>query len=36
LTIGTILALPGTWRMFLQMKLGGRVVSAPFTLDVKP
>jgi hypothetical protein len=35
LTIGTLLALPGTWRLFLQMKLGGRVVTAPFTLEVR-
>ena len=26
---------PGTWRLFLQTKIGGRVVTAPFTLDVK-
>ena len=22
---------PGTWRLFLQMKLGGQIVTAPFT-----
>ena len=38
---GTVLAkyklvpAPGTWRLFLQTKVGGRVVTAPFTLDVK-
>ena len=25
---------PGTWRLFLQMKLGGRVITAPYTLNV--
>jgi hypothetical protein len=36
LTIGVLLAVPGTWRLFLQMKLDGRIVTAPFTLDVRP
>lgn len=36
LTIGVLLAEPGTWRLFLQAKLGGRIVTAPFTLNVKP
>ncbi len=34
LTIGVLLAVPGTWRLFLQMKLGGRVITAPYTLTV--
>jgi hypothetical protein len=34
LTIGVLLAVPGTWRLFLQMKLGGRIVTAPYTLNV--
>jgi hypothetical protein len=34
LTVGVLLAVPGTWRLFLQMKLGGRIVTAPFTLKV--
>ena len=34
LTIGTLLPAPGTWRLFLQMKLHGRIVTAPFTLKV--
>jgi hypothetical protein len=34
LTLGVLLPVPGTWRLFLQMKLGGQVVSAPYTLDV--
>jgi len=36
LTVGVLLAVPGTWRLFLQMKLAGRIVTAPFTLNVKP
>jgi hypothetical protein len=36
LTVGVLLAVPGTWRLFLQMKAGGRVVTAPFTLHVLP
>jgi hypothetical protein len=34
MTIGVLLTAPGTWRLFLQMKLGGKVVTAPFTLRV--
>jgi hypothetical protein len=34
LTVGILLPVPGRWRLFLQMKLGGRVVTAPYTLDV--
>ena len=34
LTIGVLLPAPGTWRLFLQMKLGGRIVTAPYTLTV--
>ncbi len=34
LTIGVLLPEPGTWRLFLQAKLGGRIVTAPFTLQV--
>ncbi len=34
LTVGVLLAVPGTWRLFLQMKLGGRIVTAPYTLHV--
>lgn len=34
LTVGVLLPVPGRWRLFLQMKLGGRVVTAPYTLDV--
>jgi hypothetical protein len=34
LTLGVLLPVPGTWRLFLQMKLGGRVVTVPYTLEV--
>ncbi|MBV9467151.1 MAG: hypothetical protein JO169_13670 [Solirubrobacterales bacterium] len=35
LTIGVLLAVPGTWRLFLQMKLSGRIVTAPYTIDAQ-
>src|SRR5262249_60684718 len=35
LTVGVLVPAPGTWRLFLQTKVGGRVMTAPFTLDVK-
>jgi len=34
LTVGVLLPEAGVWRLFLQMKLGGRVVTAPYTLHV--
>ncbi len=34
LTVGVLLPAPGTWRLFLQMKLAGRIVTAPYTLRV--
>jgi hypothetical protein len=34
LTIGVLLPVSGTWRLFVQLKLHGRVVTAPFTLKV--
>jgi hypothetical protein len=36
LTIGVLLPEPGIWRLFLQMKLGGRIVTAPYTLQIAP
>jgi hypothetical protein len=35
LTVGVLVPAPGTWRLFLQTKVGGRIVTAPFTLDVR-
>jgi hypothetical protein len=34
LTIGVLVPVPGTWRLFLQCKVNGQVVTAPFTLTV--
>jgi hypothetical protein len=34
LTVGVLLPTPGKWRLFLQMKPHGRVITAPFTLAV--
>ncbi len=34
LTVGVLLPVGGTWRLFLQMKLNGKIVTAPFTLKV--
>jgi hypothetical protein len=36
LTIGALVPTAGTWELFLQMKLNGKVVTAPFTLHVSP
>jgi len=35
LTVGVLVPAPGTWRLFLQCLVGGRVLTAPFTLVVK-
>ena len=34
LTVGVLVPAPGTWRLFLQTKVNGRVLTAPFTLPV--
>jgi hypothetical protein len=34
ITLGVLLPVSGTWELFLQMKLGGRVITAPYTLKV--
>ncbi len=34
LNVGVLLPAPGKWRLFLQTKVGGRLVTAPFTLNV--
>jgi hypothetical protein len=34
LKVGVLLPIAGTWRLFLQCQLNGKVVTAPFTLDV--
>jgi len=35
LHVGVLLPQGGTWRLFLQFKAGGRVLTAPFTLAVR-
>ncbi len=35
LKVGLLLSEPGTWRAFLLTRLGGRVLTVPFTLHVK-
>jgi hypothetical protein len=35
LRIGVLLPVPGTWRLFVQCKVDGRVLTAPFTLVVR-
>jgi hypothetical protein len=35
LRVGVLLPVGGTWRLFLQTKVDGRVLTAPFTLNVK-
>lgn len=34
LHVGVLVPVPGTWRLFLQCRLNGKVVTAPFTLHV--
>ena len=34
LNVGVLVPAPGTWRLFLQCKLDGKVYTAPFTLEV--
>jgi hypothetical protein len=34
LTVGVLLPVGGTWRLFLQFKQHGKVITAPFTLNV--
>jgi hypothetical protein len=35
LTVGVLVPAPGTWRLFLQFKANGHVLTAPFTLTVE-
>jgi hypothetical protein len=35
LRLGLLLPVSGTWRLFLQTEIGGRIVTAPFTLVVR-
>jgi hypothetical protein len=36
LQIGVLVPVSGVWRLFLQCKVNGRVLTAPYTLTVKP
>jgi hypothetical protein len=35
LTVGVLVPVSGTWRLFLQTKVDGHVLTAPFTLEVR-
>ena len=35
LKVGMLVPVSGMWRLFLQFRVGGRVVMAPFTLRVR-
>jgi hypothetical protein len=35
LSVGVLVPIGGTWRLFLQCRVDGRVLTAPFTLQVK-
>jgi len=35
LTVGVLVPVSGTWRLFLQVQVGGKVLTAPFTLHVR-
>jgi hypothetical protein len=35
LTVGVLVPVSGTWRLFLQCRVNGHVLTAPFTLTVK-
>jgi hypothetical protein len=36
LKVGVLVPAAGTWRLFLQCKVDGHILTAPFTLQVKP
>jgi hypothetical protein len=36
LDVGVLVPVPGTWRLFLQCRVAGHVLTAPFTLRVRP
>jgi hypothetical protein len=35
LTVGVLVPVSGTWRLFLQTKIDARILTAPFTLEVR-
>ena len=36
LNVGVLVPVPGTWQLFLQSRVNGHVLTAPFTLKVRP
>jgi hypothetical protein len=36
LDVGVLVPLPGEWRLFIQCRVAGHVLTAPFTLHVRP
>ena len=36
LDVGVLVPVPGTWRLFLQCRVAGHNLTAPFTLQVRP
>jgi hypothetical protein len=36
LSVGVLVPVPGTWRLFLQSQVAGHILTAPFTLQVRP
>lgn len=36
LRVGVLVPVPGTWRLFLQAQVHGHILTAPFTLMVRP
>jgi hypothetical protein len=36
LNVGVLVPVPGTWRLFLQSQVAGHILTAPFTLQVRP
>jgi len=35
LKVGVLMPIGGVWRLFLQIKTGGRIITAPYTLNVQ-
>jgi hypothetical protein len=36
LSVGVLVPVAGTWRLFLQTRVGDHILTAPFTLAVRP
>jgi hypothetical protein len=36
LDVGVLVPVPGEWRLFIQCRVAGHVLTAPFTLEVRP